>query len=91
MDIKKGDPLIQKSSRLRPQEISALAALGISRVPVHQKPKVAILSTGDELVEPGESLPPGKIHESNSYSLYGLSKDLGCEVLYLGIAPDDQG
>ena len=90
MDIKKGDPLIQKSSRLRPQEISALAALGISRVPVHQKPKVAILSTGDELVEPGESLPPGKIHESNSYSLYGLSKDLGCEVLYLGIAPDDK-
>lgn len=90
MDIKKGDPLIQKSSRLRPQEISALAALGISKIPVYQRPRIAILSTGDELVEPGESLPPGKIHESNSYSLLGLSKDLGCDVLYLGIAPDDR-
>ena len=90
MDVKKGEPIISKSSSLRPQEVSALAAMGIFRIPVHQRPRVAILSTGDELISPEKSLPPGKIHESNSYSLYGLAKDLGCEVINLGIAPDDR-
>lgn len=90
MDIKNGEILIRKSTRLRPQEISALAALGITQVPVVQRPKVAILSTGDELITPEVTLEPGKIHESNSYSLIGLAKELGCEVRNLGIAPDDR-
>jgi molybdopterin molybdotransferase len=90
MDISKGQPIIRKSTRLRPQEISALAALGIFDVPVFQHPKVAVLSTGDELIPPEGALLPGKIHESNSYSLIGLARDLGCEVINLGIAPDNR-
>lgn len=90
MDVKQGQKIISPSTRLRPQEVSALAAMGILKVPVYKKPKIAVLSTGDELVTPEEPLSPGKIHESNSYSLIGLARDLGCEVINLGIVPDDK-
>ena len=90
MDTHKGDPVLKSSSRLRPQEISALASFGIHQVPVHRTPRLAILSTGDELVPPEQPLLPGKIHESNSYSLEGLSKLMGCEVINLGIVGDDK-
>lgn len=90
MDITKGETLIRKSSRLRPQEISALAAIGIHQVPVYRQPRIAILSTGDELVSPQTELTPGKIHESNSYSLIGLSRALGCQVFNLGIVADQK-
>jgi molybdopterin molybdotransferase len=90
MDIHAGDLVIRKSTCLRPQEISALASQGIHQVPVFRSPRVAILSTGDELIPPEEPLSPGKIHESNSYSLLGLSKSLGCEVFNLGIVRDDK-
>jgi molybdopterin molybdotransferase len=88
MDIHAGESVLNKSSRLRPQEISALASLGIHQVPVFRSPRVAILSTGDELISPEFDLTPGKIHESNSYSLVGLSQALGCQVFNLGIVPD---
>jgi molybdopterin molybdotransferase len=90
MDTHKGDPVLKSSSRLRPQEISALASFGFHQVPVHRTPRLAILSTGDELVPPEQPLLPGKIHESNSYSLEGLSKSMGCEVINLGIVGDDK-
>jgi molybdopterin molybdotransferase len=90
MDTHKGEPVLKGSSRLRPQEISALASFGFHHVPVHRTPRLAILSTGDELVPPEKPLLPGKIHESNSYSLEGLSKSMGCEVINLGIVADDK-
>jgi len=90
MDIQKEEPVLKRSARLRPQEISALASFGIHKVPVHRIPRIAVLSTGDELIPPEKNLAPGKIHESNSYSLVGLSKSLGCEVINLGIVPDDK-
>jgi molybdopterin molybdotransferase len=65
-----------------------LAALGRSVVSVHQRPRVAILSTGDELVEPDQAIDGGRIVSSNSYSLAAQCRELGAEPVYLGIARD---
>jgi molybdopterin molybdotransferase len=68
--------------------IGALAALGITEVPVARRPRVAILSTGDELVEPGAPLAPGQIHASNAYALAVLVREAGGEPHDLGVARD---
>jgi molybdopterin molybdotransferase len=65
-----------------------LAMLGVANVSVVRRPRVAILSSGDELVDLHESMGPGKLRDSNSYTLRALVADAGCEVLALGIAPD---
>ena len=65
-----------------------LAMLGISSVPVRRKPRVALISSGDELVPVDAPLTPGKIHDSNSYMLTALLQKAGCEVLPLGVAAD---
>jgi molybdopterin molybdotransferase len=88
-DIRKSQVLFLPGTRLRPQELGALASLGIPSVSVTRKPVVSLLTTGDELVAIDEPLTLGKIRDSNRYSLSALLRGLGCQVVELGIIPDD--
>jgi molybdopterin molybdotransferase len=89
-DIKCGEKALSTGTRLRAQEIGLLAMLGLSEVQVHRKPKLALLSSGDELVPVEKPLSPGKIHESNSYVLAALSENAGAELIQLGVAADTE-
>lgn len=89
-DVKKDQLIIPKGKLLRPAEIGMLAALNIPRVSVSRKPRVSILTTGDELVDLGEELAPGKVRNINSYSLYAEVLDHGAVPLALGTAKDNQ-
>jgi molybdopterin molybdotransferase len=89
-DVQKGEVVISAGSVLRPAEINMLASFGYQQVAVVGRPRVAILSTGDELVEPGEALGPGQIINSNSYSLAAAVLEVGGEPLLLDIARDDR-
>src|SRR5206468_7498108 len=73
---------------LRPQEIGVAASLGLTQLVVRQKPRVAVLSTGDEVAEPGTARKPGQIFDSNRFSLRGLVEDAGATVVDDGIVPD---
>ncbi|GFO65099.1 molybdopterin molybdotransferase MoeA [Geomonas paludis] len=88
-DISRGQVVIRAGSLLRPQEIGMLSAMGNTAVPVHRSARVAILSTGDELLEPGSMPVPGKVINSNSYSLAAQVLDAGGEPRLLGIAADN--
>tara|TARA_B110000444_G_scaffold230513_1_gene237792 strand:+ start:1664 stop:2857 length:1194 start_codon:yes stop_codon:yes gene_type:complete len=87
-DVKVGQKVMAAGVRLRAQELGVLASVGKARVNVWKKLKIAVLSTGSELVEPGIELGPGKIYNSNRYTLIGLLMSLGFEVLDMGIVPD---
>ncbi|HOD36017.1 MAG TPA: molybdopterin molybdotransferase MoeA [Syntrophales bacterium] len=87
-DVKKGELVIPKGKVIRPAEVGMLAALNRSDVTVHRRPKVAILSTGDELVDLGGDPAPGMIMNSNSYSLAAQVAECGAVPLRLGIARD---
>ncbi|HOX15171.1 MAG TPA: molybdopterin molybdotransferase MoeA [Smithellaceae bacterium] len=87
-DVQKGEQVIAAGSVLRPGYIGMLAALGKSFVSVHQKPRVAILSTGDELVDIETDPPPGKIVNSNSYSLAAQILECGGIPIMMGIGRD---
>ena len=89
-DIKQDELVMTAGSVLGPAEISLLASFGFSSAKVIRQPKVAILSTGDELVEPGEVVGPGQIVNSNAYSLAAAVKEAGGEPLLLGIAKDNR-
>ena len=89
-DVSKGELVIAAGTVLRPAEINMLASFGYRTVPVFRRPKVAILSTGDELVEPGEDIGTGQIFNSNDYSIAAAVKQLGGEPVLLGIARDDR-
>lgn len=88
-DIAAGAEILPAGIRLRPQEMGLAAAVGIASLLVYRKLKVAIFFTGDEIVMPGEPLKPGQIYNSNRFVLTGLLQALGCEVVDLGIVPDD--
>ncbi len=93
-DFRKGELVLKKGIKLRPWDIAILASLGYRQVEVY-KPKVALLCTGDELIELYEvndilKLPYGKIINSTRYVIEGLLKEFGCEITYLGILPDDE-
>ena len=87
-DIRSGERILEAGSVLRPAALGVLAALGHARVNVYRRPTVAVLSTGDELVDPGTPLGPGQIPDSNTYTLCGLAVEAGAVPLSLGIAPD---
>lgn len=89
-DIEKDTPALGKGHLLRPQDLGLLAGLGIAEVEVFVKPKVGILSTGDEIVPWAESPPPGKIRDINGVTLTALCMRLGAEVTDYGIVSDSE-
>lgn len=88
-DIQKGEKIFSKGHKLRAQDLGFLAAQGIDRVSVIKKPVIALLSSGDELIKPGEKLVPGKIYDSNTITIKSLLKSFGAEILDLGVAKDN--
>lgn len=88
-DYAAGSVVLEQGSRLRPQDLGVLSGLGITSVPVYRKPKVIILSTGDELVAPDQVPPPGKIRDINSTTLTALVEEAGGIAQPLGICIDD--
>ncbi len=90
MDLRSGRKVLFSGHLLRPQDLGMLAMLNHPQVCLFRRPRVAIFSSGDELVPAGGELSPGKVRETNSHMLSALIADLGCEVLSLGIAPDSR-
>lgn len=90
-DLQSGDIVLTMGSRIRPQELGVAASIGRTKLSVKRRLCVAILSTGNELINPGEDLKNGKIYNSNRYTLHGLLQSLDCEILDLGISVDDPG
>jgi molybdopterin molybdotransferase len=88
-DIRKNEKVLTKGKLIRPGEIAVLAALGYSKIKVVKTPQVAILATGDELVEINRKLAPGKIRNSNSYSLAAAAAECFARPVLLGIARDN--
>ncbi|MEM2518391.1 MAG: molybdopterin-binding protein, partial [Candidatus Bathyarchaeia archaeon] len=88
-DIKRGETVAKQGQLLGAMEIGAIAAVGLSKVKVYKIPRVAVLSTGAEITEPGEPLAPGKIYDINAYSLSTAVMESGGKPVYLGVFPDD--
>ncbi len=87
-DIRAGSEILAAGMKLRPQDTGLAASVGLAALPLYRRLRVAVFFTGDELVMPGEPLPPGRIYNSNRYTLNGLLQLLGCEVTDHGIVPD---
>jgi molybdopterin molybdotransferase len=87
-DIEAGAVVVAAGTVLRPQEMGVLASLGLAQILVRQRPRVGILSTGDEVAEPGSARKPGQIYDSNRFALRGLAEAAGGEITDLGVAPD---
>lgn len=88
-DVARGTVVLRPGQWVRPQELGFLAALGITRVPVVQRPRVGIISTGDEIVPPEAPCRPGQVRDINSYSLWGLTQQAGGEPVLYGVVPDE--
>jgi molybdopterin molybdotransferase len=88
-DVRRGDPLLQPGRRLRAQDVAALATFGVTEAVVFRRPRVAVLSTGNELCPPSEAPRPGQVRDSNQYALAAAVAAAGCEATYAGILPDD--
>lgn len=88
-DIEKGGTILKRGRRLRPQDLGLAASIGRETIPVYQRLRVALFSTGDEVYDIGDDLPAGGIFDSNRYSIAALLEQLGCDVDDLGILRDD--
>jgi molybdopterin molybdotransferase len=89
-DVRTGEVVLRSNFRLRPQDVGLLAMLGCVEVTVYRRPRVVMLSTGDELLPVEKPLSPGKIHDSNAYTLSASVTQDGGEAIYLGIAKDQE-
>lgn len=89
-DLRRGDPLLAAGTVLGPAELGLVAGLGLTPVAVRRRPRVSVLSTGDELVEPGEPVGPGQIRDSNRFSLVAALQGEGADVVWSGKAPDER-
>jgi molybdopterin molybdotransferase len=87
-DVRRGAAVLPAGSVLRPSDLGLVAALGFAEVRVYRRPRVALLSTGDEVVEPGRSRRPGQIYDANRFSLGGMVAAAGADPVDLGIVPD---
>ncbi len=87
-DVEAGTVVIERGTVLRPQELGLIASLGRLQILAHRRPRVALLSTGDEVVEPGATRRPGQIYDANRFTLAASIEDAGAEVRDLGIVPD---
>ncbi len=90
MDIRAGEVVLRKGRTLKPQDLGLLSMLGYANISVHRKARVALFSSGNELLEAGAPLEPGKIRDSNSYTIAALIEEAGAEVVRLGVAKDDR-
>ncbi len=93
-DVARGAKVLAQGTRLTPAELGLAASIGLAQLQVAARPRVALFSTGDELVMPGdvapEAMPPGAIYNSNRFFLRAMLMRLGCEVTDLGIVPDNR-
>ncbi len=89
-DFKMGNVLLSKGRILKPQDVGILAMMGKVNVQVHRRPRIGLMSTGDELLPPESELLPGKIRETNSHMLSSLVVSCGGKVISMGIVPDDE-
>ena len=87
-DIRAGGAVLAAGIKLRPQDTGLAASVGMKTLPVRRRVRLALFFTGDELVMPGDPLPPGRIYNSNRFTLNGMAKLFGCEVRDYGIVPD---
>ncbi len=87
-DIKNGTRILARGCRLRAQDIGLAASVGLQTLPVYEPVRVGMFFTGDELIEPGETLAAHKIFDSNRYTLHGLLAAMGCEIVDLGLVGD---
>ena len=88
-DIGAGETVLRAGAVLGSREIAVLAAIGVGDVPIFRRPRVAVLSTGDELAPPGAAILPGQVYDSNGPMLTAAVEELGCVAVPFGIAPDD--
>ncbi|NKX44483.1 molybdopterin biosynthesis protein [Roseicyclus persicicus] len=89
-DIARGQTLLRRGVVIGAREVAMLAAVGLDRAPVWRKPRVAVLSTGDELVRPGDPLRPAGVYDSNGPVIAAALAENGCEAVHLGAIPDDE-
>ncbi|WP_026606135.1 molybdopterin biosynthesis protein [Methylocapsa acidiphila] len=89
-DLAQGETLLRRGGRIGSREIGMLAACGLAVVPVYRRPRVAIVSTGDELVQPGDPLRPAAIYDSNAPIIGAAVRENGGEAVFLGAIPDDE-
>jgi len=90
LDLRQGQPVLARGTRVGPAEIGLLATVGRAGVPVFRKPRVAVLATGDELVDPHESPPPGSVRDSNRYALMTAAEEAGADIAWQAHARDDE-
>ncbi|ATW23656.1 gephyrin-like molybdotransferase Glp [Candidatus Formimonas warabiya] len=89
-DVKRGEVVATKGTLIRPGLVGLLAGLGMAEISVYQKVKVALVSTGDELIDPVKEPSPGKIYNSSLYSIAALCGELGVDPVMMGIVPDEK-
>ena len=90
LDAKRGQVVLEAGRRIGPAEVGMLATVGRTRVKVYPKPRVAVLATGDEVVEPEEEPPVGYVRDSNRYAVIAAATEAGGEVVWSGHANDDE-